>query len=45
MVLKKMAKWILRDELWKIYDDGWKDGVNQERLHPESTLHHVTEEY
>lgn len=29
-------------DLWDIYNNGWKDGVDQERMEAETTKHHIT---
>ncbi len=43
----KIIAWIYRDRIstlqWNSYSEGWCDGVDQERLEPDSTLHHVTD--
>ena len=43
----RLIAWIYRDRISMLkgnaYDTGWRDGVDQERVDPESTLHHVTD--
>jgi len=41
-MIKRFCKWYLSSYLWKVYDDGWTDGVDQQRVLPESTLHYIT---
>ena len=41
-MITRFCKWWLGNYLWSVYDDGWTDGVDQERLEPDSTKHHVT---
>lgn len=41
-MIKRFCKWYLSSYLWNVYNDGWTDGVDQQRVFPESTLHHVT---
>jgi hypothetical protein len=41
-MIKRFCKWYLSSYLWDVYNDGWTDGVDQQRVFPESTLHHVT---
>ena len=41
-MLKKFCKWYLRWYLWDVYNDGWEDGVDQERFDPDSTKHYIS---
>ena len=43
-MIARICKWYLArftHILWDVYNEGWVDGVEQERHDPESTKHHV----
>jgi len=39
--MRKLIRWILRNELLDEYLKGWKDGVNQHRYEPASAEHGI----
>lgn len=40
-IIKRLARWILSNELMDEYSRGWKAGVNQQLYEPDSAAHGV----
>jgi hypothetical protein len=43
-IMVRFANWLLRNQPDE-YIRGWQDGVEQERMEPETTEHHITGEH
>jgi len=42
-MMKRFCLWYLGiKDLWDVYNDGWKDGVDQHRFESETCDHHQT---
>jgi len=44
-MIKKFCRWILSGEFTDEYLRGWRHGVDQQRMEPESCKHHLTLDY
>lgn len=38
-MIKRICRWILRNEIWEIEKKWWRAGVNQQLYDPESAEH------